>query len=138
VYGLRVRERGGETLFLFLPRGTLLATSGSYDAPIDEANAGPYTRFSFPMGAGAAARASARIGPSALEIWAAMRRSASRIAWMEDESPSSDKLLVEADVVTEGDRRSGALRFFAPQSQGRAGRAYTALLRSARDAPSRR
>lgn len=128
VYAIRVEESWGEALHVFLPRGVLTAASASLASPLDAASSGAFTRFTFPVADTMGRAAVARLSPAALRLWAHMRTSLAPVWQYVDSTPTADDLLVEVDVVAQGERTLGTVTITAPRGGSST---YEKMLRAA-------
>ncbi len=134
VYAVRARDTADdgndrESLVVFLPRGSLVATASDPRTPFDASNSGPFTRLTFPLERGRGGSASLRLAPGALAMWARLRQMAGPVA-LTDASALGDNLLLGVDVAWQGDVRLGSVTFSVPNGKARKG--YAGLLAAAK------
>jgi hypothetical protein len=130
VYGLRLEEEDYETLVVFLPRGAMVSTSGDPSDASVRASTGPFTRLSLPVDPGVGATAVLRVSPTSLAAWAHMRQTTSFMGALVDPAVIHDDLLVNVDVVSQGQAKTGEVTFAVPR--GRDPGPYVQLLAAAK------
>ncbi len=138
VYGLRVRSAGSELepateqLFVFLPRGVLVAAGGDPNLPLNASNSGAFTRLTLPADAGTAGSASLRVSPASLRLWGELRRTGRPVWSFADKASASQELLLGVDVVSQGATRLGSVTVSMPPMMSTV--PYEALFRALRKA----
>jgi hypothetical protein len=130
VYALRTRQQDDEgrpleSLVVFMPRGSLVATASDPAMPLQAANTGPFTRLTFRLRESSAGTASVRVSPAAMALWTRLRSRAWTTGFI-DRTRAQDDLLVGIDVAWQDDVRLGSISLALPA--GRDARPYAKLL----------
>jgi hypothetical protein len=115
VYGLRTKQDDDETLVVYLPSGVMISTSGDPNRPLEHANTGPFTRLAFPVEKGRGSSAALRISPASLWLWARLRRTMTQVGSFGDNSLPHDDLLLNVDVIWQGDEKLGEVTLSMPK-----------------------
>lgn len=133
-YALRVKQEAdeGEALVVFMPHAAMVSASGNPSFPLEQANAGPFTRLTFPLQGAGGRSAALRVSTAALRLWSRLRRTIAPVMSYQESAPAKDDLLVGLDVVQQAGTTMGTLTLSLPGK--RDPRPYAKVLSAARDA----
>jgi hypothetical protein len=125
VYALRVADKGHESLWVFMPRGTLVSAGGDPRSPLQTSNTGAFTRVTLPLEENSATSATVRVSPASLASWNRVRRGGASVDVVDPTTPSQS-MLVSLDVVRQRELTTATIAFALPMESRRSD--YAGLL----------